>query len=203
MNLQILNKQLKEIIPYQLKINGMIECKRCGWCCKSNYTNIDQNEIVDIIKYLGTDFDAFYNTYMEQTAVENYLKRPCPFLSEDNKCTIYSVRPKVCREYPFQEYRLYCEPCKKGEELKQFIDQVNVTNRERSLRHTRNTKNIDKAKEQTQKEMVAFNETINKSIELRMPPRGENEKVSIVLLPLDPSYFIELYRCILRHKGKK
>ena len=25
---------------------------------------------------------------------------PCDFLSEDNSCSIYKVRPKACREYP-------------------------------------------------------------------------------------------------------
>ncbi|MEL7427036.1 MAG: YkgJ family cysteine cluster protein, partial [Bacteroidota bacterium] len=25
---------------------------------------------------------------------------PCPFLGDDNYCSIYSVRPRACREYP-------------------------------------------------------------------------------------------------------
>ncbi|MDP4953161.1 MAG: YkgJ family cysteine cluster protein, partial [Flavobacteriales bacterium] len=25
---------------------------------------------------------------------------PCPFLGEDNKCSVYDSRPKACREYP-------------------------------------------------------------------------------------------------------
>ncbi len=25
---------------------------------------------------------------------------PCPFLQSDNKCNIYDIRPKACREYP-------------------------------------------------------------------------------------------------------
>ena len=28
---------------------------------------------------------------------------PCPFLQSDNKCEIYEVRPKACREYPHTE----------------------------------------------------------------------------------------------------
>lgn len=27
-------------------------------------------------------------------------QKPCPFLGEDNRCTIYNIRPTVCREYP-------------------------------------------------------------------------------------------------------
>ena len=27
-------------------------------------------------------------------------QKPCPFLGDDNRCTIYEVRPTVCWEYP-------------------------------------------------------------------------------------------------------
>ena len=29
-----------------------------------------------------------------------YLKQPCPYLCEDEGCTIYKDRPEVCREFP-------------------------------------------------------------------------------------------------------
>ncbi|MEQ8927857.1 MAG: YkgJ family cysteine cluster protein [Fulvivirga sp.] len=25
---------------------------------------------------------------------------PCPFLTEDNFCSVYEIRPKACRDYP-------------------------------------------------------------------------------------------------------
>ncbi len=25
---------------------------------------------------------------------------PCPFLGDDNYCSVYEARPKACREYP-------------------------------------------------------------------------------------------------------
>ncbi len=202
MNLQILDKQLKEIIPFQLKINDIIGCKRCGWCCKSCNINIDFNDIENIIKYLRIDFDNFYNSYMEQNAVNNYLKRPCPFLKQDNKCEIYSVRPKVCREFPFQEYRITCEPCRMGGELKQFISQVNAATRKKMHRNKHDTNNLDKRNEHLQKERIEFNEAINKFMKTGMP-HGEEKQVLTILLPLDPSYIIELYRHIQRSKVKK
>ena len=33
---------------------------------------------------------------------EDYVFRsqPCPFLGEDNYCSVYDARPKACRKYP-------------------------------------------------------------------------------------------------------
>ncbi|MFZ9981444.1 MAG: YkgJ family cysteine cluster protein [Cyclobacteriaceae bacterium] len=30
---------------------------------------------------------------------------PCPFLGDDNYCSVYEVRPKACREYPHTDRR--------------------------------------------------------------------------------------------------
>jgi Fe-S-cluster containining protein len=37
-----------------------------------------------------------------QRADNSYKARqkPCPFLGDDDRCTIYEMRPTVCREYP-------------------------------------------------------------------------------------------------------
>lgn len=43
-----------------------------------------------ITKYLRIDEDK---DYVLQSA-------PCPFLDNENYCTIYEARPKACREYP-------------------------------------------------------------------------------------------------------
>lgn len=29
-----------------------------------------------------------------------FKSMPCPFLGEDNLCSIYDIRPKACREFP-------------------------------------------------------------------------------------------------------
>jgi uncharacterized protein len=28
------------------------------------------------------------------------VSRPCPFLGDDNHCTVYEDRPRVCQDYP-------------------------------------------------------------------------------------------------------
>ena len=45
----------------------------------------------------------FIETYLEADDEDGPYKarqRPCPFLGDDDRCTIYEVRPTVCREYP-------------------------------------------------------------------------------------------------------
>lgn len=29
-----------------------------------------------------------------------FNRAPCPFLNQDNTCSVYDARPKACREYP-------------------------------------------------------------------------------------------------------
>ncbi|MEZ5067203.1 MAG: YkgJ family cysteine cluster protein [Bacteroidia bacterium] len=35
-----------------------------------------------------------------RTDISVLKKSPCPFLLDDNHCSIYSIRPQACREYP-------------------------------------------------------------------------------------------------------
>ena len=52
---------------------------------------------------LNMDDSEFIDTYLKPNPNDppyNTRQMPCPFLGEDNRCTIYDVRPTVCREYP-------------------------------------------------------------------------------------------------------
>ena len=50
-----------------------------------------------IADYLKIDED---NDYVLQTV-------PCAFLGQDNKCSIYDIRPKACREFPHTDRRKF------------------------------------------------------------------------------------------------
>jgi Fe-S-cluster containining protein len=50
--------------------------------------------------------DEFIATYLEEAEEgPGYRTKttPCPLLGEDNKCTIYDVRPETCRKYPYTD----------------------------------------------------------------------------------------------------
>ena len=46
--------------------------------------------------------DEFIDKYLvaDEESRHTFRQKPCPLLGEDNRCTIYSVRPTDCREYP-------------------------------------------------------------------------------------------------------
>jgi len=82
-----------------------IACKRCGLCCSEHKTtNISKDEIRHIAKYLGISSSKFKARYRASHVSRGLWKipgNPCPFLREGNQCTIYNLRPKVCRAFPF------------------------------------------------------------------------------------------------------
>jgi len=81
---------------------SIIDCTRCANCCKTISPLFFEEDIRRIAKRLGmteTDFKATYLRIDEDGDL--CLKNlPCPFLADDNRCTIYEVRPKDCAEYP-------------------------------------------------------------------------------------------------------
>ena len=83
---------------YDNTIDG--KCCECGDCC-SNRLPLSQYEINQIKAYIKK------NNIVEQKHILSVVALPtidmtCPFLDntrKTHKCTIYPVRPQVCREY--------------------------------------------------------------------------------------------------------
>jgi Fe-S-cluster containining protein len=119
-------------------------CNRCGRCCGdteehtrqifllkreaeriSNQTSLDINKFADKV--------SGFEPYIYQ------MKKPedgkCFFI-EKNRCTIYQIRPLICRFYPFQlenlgntrymfSYTVKCPGVGKGSDLKkEFFDNL-------------------------------------------------------------------------------
>jgi Fe-S-cluster containining protein len=99
-----------------------IDCIACSNCCKVTGTALNQKDIDHISRRLKLSAADFQEQYLRKDAEgEMVLKtKPCPFLTEKG-CSIYDIRPKVCREYPYTNkaefiYRLInmvnnCEVC--------------------------------------------------------------------------------------------
>ena len=79
-----------------------IDCLSCANCCKTTGPLFTEKDIERVSKYVRLkpkDFEAkFLQTDEDEDKVLKNL--PCWFLGEDNKCSIYEIRPKACREYP-------------------------------------------------------------------------------------------------------
>ena len=97
--------------------NTGFSCTMCGQCCKrafenSNLVMVSAPEIRRIMKITGFSWEDIAEPYPD------ILKTPdgarftfawsirrkddrCIFLDSDSRCMIYSVRPLICRTYPF------------------------------------------------------------------------------------------------------
>ena len=79
-----------------------INCLDCANCCKSIPPILNEMDAKRAAKFLGmkpSDFKSqFVRIDEDMDMVIN--KSPCPFLENDNKCSIYDGRPRACREYP-------------------------------------------------------------------------------------------------------
>lgn len=79
-----------------------MDCLSCANCCKSHPPLVSNKDIKRIAKHLNMPPKTFRRKYvLEDINGElsfNYV--PCRFLQEDNKCSIYEVRPNACREFP-------------------------------------------------------------------------------------------------------
>ena len=79
-----------------------IDCLLCANCCKTTGPLLTQKDIERIAKHFKIKPGAFVEKYLRIDEDGDYVFKsmPCPFLGEDNYCSIYDVRPKACREYP-------------------------------------------------------------------------------------------------------
>jgi Fe-S-cluster containining protein len=81
---------------------SIIDCTQCANCCKAVSPLFRKEDIRRIARHLGMTADDLKVRYLQaDDDGDLYLKSvPCPFLGENNRCTIYEMRPRDCAEYP-------------------------------------------------------------------------------------------------------
>ncbi|MGT2933316.1 YkgJ family cysteine cluster protein [Streptococcus catagoni] len=79
-----------------------IDCTKCANCCKTLGPLFTEADVERISKHFRMKLSAFEDMYLEVDEDNDkvFKSMPCPFLGEDNLCSIYDVRPKACREFP-------------------------------------------------------------------------------------------------------
>lgn len=115
---------LQDIYPIKLKILKMVKCHECGFCCKSCNVMLSNQDIDSLCKYLQCSFEELYEKYMDKNTRTPYLKLPCPFSNKDNGCDVYPVRPKPCKEFPFNEFTLVVDPCPLGKDIRRIVEEI-------------------------------------------------------------------------------
>lgn len=85
------------------------DCLTCANCCKTTGPLFTDKDVKRISKFLRMKPQAFVETYLRVDEEQDYVLQqvPCAFLGEDNKCSIYDVRPKACAEFPHTDRRKF------------------------------------------------------------------------------------------------
>ncbi len=78
------------------------DCLLCANCCKTTGPLFTAADIERIAHHLRMKPGKFIGEYLNVDEDKDYVLRelPCSFLGKDNRCSIYAVRPKACREFP-------------------------------------------------------------------------------------------------------
>jgi Fe-S-cluster containining protein len=100
-------------------------CTRCGNCCtgESGYVWVDEGEVEDIADHLGEPAGQARAVYTRPVGHRRTLREKpngdCVFYERGRGCTVYPVRPRQCRTWPFwesnvatpEDWRRTCEVC--------------------------------------------------------------------------------------------
>ena len=78
------------------------DCLNCANCCRSISPAIRYNDVDQMAKKLRVKPSEVVSRFLTMDAEGDFVfpAAPCPFIDHDNYCSIYSHRPKACREYP-------------------------------------------------------------------------------------------------------
>ena len=79
-----------------------VDCLVCANCCKTTSPIFTDKDIERLAKHLRIKPSRFSSEYLHLDEENHYVLNaaPCPFLGNDNYCSVYEARPNACREYP-------------------------------------------------------------------------------------------------------
>ena len=82
-----------------------IDCLSCAACCKNYSPRFTGPDIRRASKAIGIKEGAFKEKYLTVDADGDFVvtTAPCPFLGDDNFCSIYEHRPTDCRRFPYTD----------------------------------------------------------------------------------------------------
>lgn len=108
---QLKNKKPKDLDQQFHRLHdqafAQFDCLNCANCCSGISPIVLQNDIDAIAKHLNIKASKLLQDYlyMDEDGDFVFKQTPCPFLGQDNYCSIYGSRPKACREYPHTNHR--------------------------------------------------------------------------------------------------
>jgi Fe-S-cluster containining protein len=84
-----------------------IDCLDCANCCRTTSPIFMDKDIERLAKHFRIRPSEFVEKYLHLDNENDYVlnEAPCPFLGQDNYCSVYENRPRACREYPHTDRR--------------------------------------------------------------------------------------------------
>jgi hypothetical protein len=94
-----LDKVMQELHDAEFKKTNCLDCANC---CKTTGPLFTITDIERISKNFKQKPQQFIDQYLRIDEDNDFVLQsvPCTFLDNDNKCFIYDIRPKACREFP-------------------------------------------------------------------------------------------------------
>lgn len=99
------NKVIRELPTLHEEAFERVDCLACANCCKHYSPRFKTPDIKRISKALSMKESVFIETYLKIDEEGDYVlkSKPCPFLGQDNFCSIYDDRPSDCRRFPYTD----------------------------------------------------------------------------------------------------
>ncbi|MBS1615342.1 MAG: YkgJ family cysteine cluster protein [Bacteroidetes bacterium] len=99
------NKMLRALPELHEQAFSKIDCLSCANCCKHYSPRFKQPDIKRIAKRLHLKEGELIQRYLKLDNEGDFVVHhsPCPFLGENNACSIYEDRPSDCRRYPYTD----------------------------------------------------------------------------------------------------
>ncbi|MDO9152257.1 MAG: YkgJ family cysteine cluster protein [Paludibacter sp.] len=112
-NKKRIEKMDTKIHEIHSEISKKTNCLECANCCRALGPRITDKDVERMAKPLRMKTSEVISKYLriDEDGDMVFLSMPCPFLGNDNYCSIYESRPKACREYPHTDrkrfYQIY------------------------------------------------------------------------------------------------
>lgn len=82
-------------------------CTRCGHCCTGapGYVWVNDDELAALAEFRGEPLEQVTGLYTRMTkrgrTLRDLASGDCVFYDRERGCTVYPVRPRQCRTWPF------------------------------------------------------------------------------------------------------
>jgi len=93
----------KLVSSLEVEVWKDVDCLSCANCCKTMSPTYSQADIKRIARHFNQTPAAFAKKWLRKDRIGDILNKtePCQFLNlEDNKCSIYAIRPADCSGFP-------------------------------------------------------------------------------------------------------